>query len=89
VVDHQLRQHFAIDQDDFVRNSLHADIGGAHGAMLHALLRVHPHLQGIVFDRPNVIASASAAASESGLQDELPQWAGISFSVFREPISIF
>ena len=29
-----------------------ADIGGAHGAMLHALLPVHPHLQGIVFDRP-------------------------------------
>src|SRR5215471_10850749 len=34
-----------------------ADIGGAHGAMLHALLRIHPHLQGIVFDRPTVIAS--------------------------------
>src|SRR6516165_1674716 len=41
-----------------------ADIGGARGAMLHALLRLHPHLQGIVFERPNVIASASAAAGE-------------------------
>jgi hypothetical protein len=39
--------------------------------MLHALLPVHPHLQGIVFDRPNVIAGASAAAVECGLQERV------------------
>ena len=56
-----------------------ADIGGAHGAMLHAVLRVHPHLQGIVFDRPNVIASASAAAAECGLQERVTTVGGDFF----------
>jgi len=56
-----------------------ADIGGARGAMLHALLRVHPHLHGIVFDRPNVIASASAAAGECGLQERVTTVGGDFF----------
>lgn len=38
-----------------------ADIGGAGGAMLDALLRVHPDLRGIVFDRPHVVATAAMA----------------------------
>jgi len=59
--------------------NLVADIGGAHGAMLHALLPVHPHLQGIVFDRPNVIAGASAAAVECGLQERVTAVGGDFF----------
>jgi hypothetical protein len=38
-----------------------ADIGGAGGAMVRSLLHVRPELQGIVFDRPNVIANTGAA----------------------------
>ena len=45
-----------------------ADIGGAGGAMLYALLQLHPDLQGIVFDRPQVVASARAEAARLGLQ---------------------
>jgi hypothetical protein len=56
-----------------------ADVGGARGAMLYALLRIHPHLQGIVFDRPNVIASASAAAGEFGLQERVTTVGGDFF----------
>ena len=55
------------------------EIGGASGAMLRALLRVHPHLRGIVFDRPNVIASASAAAVEFGLQERVTTVGGDFF----------
>jgi hypothetical protein len=47
--------------------------------MLHALLRIHPHLQGIVFDRPNVIAGASAAAGEFGLQERVTTVGGDFF----------
>jgi len=61
-----------------------ADIGGARGAMLHALLRVHPHLQGIVFDRPNVIASARAAAREFGLQERVTSVGGDFFQCVPE-----
>src|SRR5262249_55407276 len=56
-----------------------ADIGGGRGAMLYALLRIHPHLQGIVFDRPNVIASATAAAGEFGLQERVTTVGGDFF----------
>ena len=64
--------------------SIVADIGGARGAMLHALLRVHPHLQGIVFDRPNVIASARAAAGEFGLQERVTTVGGNFFQCVPE-----
>lgn len=44
-----------------------ADIGGAAGALLHALLRANPGLAGIVLDRPNVVPDAVAAAERAGL----------------------
>lgn len=56
-----------------------ADVGGAGGAMLYALLRVHPHLQGIVFDRPNVIAGARTAAGEFGLEQRVTTVGGDFF----------
>ena len=56
-----------------------ADVGGAGGAMLHALLRVHPHLQGILFDRPNVVQIASAEAARLGLQERVTAVGGDFF----------
>jgi hypothetical protein len=61
-----------------------ADIGGAEGAMIHALMRVNPELQGTVFDRPNVVARASAAAKELGLADRLEVIAGDFFESVPE-----
>jgi hypothetical protein len=61
-----------------------ADIGGAGGAMLHALLRVHPDLQGIVFDRPHVVASASAAAEKLGDQGRVTAVGGDFFDSVPE-----
>ena len=34
------------------------DIGGGHGALLAAILKAHPKLNGILFDQPSVIAGA-------------------------------
>jgi hypothetical protein len=56
-----------------------ADIGGAEGAMLHALLQLHPELHGILFDCPHVVASASAAAGKLGLQNRVTTVGGDFF----------
>jgi hypothetical protein len=61
-----------------------ADIGGAGGPMLHALLRVHPELQGILFDRPNVIASTGAALGTLGLNGRLSFVSGDFFESVPE-----
>jgi hypothetical protein len=56
-----------------------ADIGGAGGAMLHALLRVDPDLHGILFDRANVIENTVAAAGKSGLPERVTAVSGDFF----------
>ena len=62
--------------------SIAADIGGASGTLLHALLAVNPQLRGIVYDRPNVVPSAIAAAERCGLADRVSVVAG-DFFEFR------
>jgi hypothetical protein len=37
-----------------------ADIGGGHGAVLHAILKANPGVKGVLFDRPDVITGAKA-----------------------------
>ena len=32
-----------------------ADVGGGHGLLLAAILRANPHMQGVLFDRPEVV----------------------------------
>jgi hypothetical protein len=61
-----------------------ADIGGAGGAMLHSLLQLHPHLHGIVFDRPQVVASARAEAVRFGLQERVTAVGGDFFESVPE-----
>lgn len=59
------------------------DIGGAGGAMLDALLRVHPDLRGIVFDRPHVVATA-ATARKFGFQERITAVGGDFFESVPE-----
>ncbi len=47
--------------------SVAADIGGASGLLLHALLSSNPHLKGIVYDRPDVVPFANDAAQQAGV----------------------
>ena len=48
---------------------LAADIGGANGSLLHVLQQANPELHGIVFDRPNIVASAAAETARKGLAE--------------------
>jgi O-methyltransferase domain len=43
------------------------DIGGGHGALLAQLLTAHPHLDGILFDLPHVIAGAAPILERAGV----------------------
>ena len=47
--------------------SVAVDVGGADGALVHSLMQYNPHLRGIVLDRPEVAAAATAAAKARGL----------------------
>lgn len=53
-----------------------ADIGGASGSLLHAVLKANPALKGIVFDLPTIAETARAAAAEVGLQQRVTAVAG-------------
>lgn len=45
------------------------DVGGGHGTLLNVILRAHPHLQGILYDLPHVVAGAHEPLAEAGLSD--------------------
>ena len=47
-----------VDAYDFGPYRLVADLGGGHGALLAAILRANPHLRGLLFDLPAVVAGA-------------------------------
>lgn len=51
---------------DLSDNLLIADIGG-EGTFLAELLRIKPHLSGILFDLPNVLSSAPSILAASGV----------------------
>jgi hypothetical protein len=63
---------------DFSNIETVADIGGGDGTMLIAILRQHPHLQGVLFDRPDVVERARKRFAEAGVADRA-QLVGGSF----------
>lgn len=44
-----------------------ADIGGGHGALLAAILKTNPKMQGVVFDQPHVVDGATARLEAEGV----------------------
>jgi O-methyltransferase/methyltransferase family protein len=50
---------------DFTGAETIADIGGAHGALLAAVLRTRPSARGILFDLPQVVAGAGEAFGDA------------------------
>jgi hypothetical protein len=47
------------------------DVGGANGEVLRAMMRSNPELRGGVFDLPQIVPYAAAAARKDGLQERL------------------
>jgi len=54
---------------DFAPLRLVVDIGGGQGGVLAAILKSHPHLRGILFDLPSVVAGAAPGLEAAGALD--------------------
>jgi hypothetical protein len=61
-----------------------ADIGGAHGVLLTAVLRANPAARGILFDLPHVIATAGDAIAAEGLSQRCELVSGDFFEAVPE-----
>jgi hypothetical protein len=60
------------------------DVGGGHGALLLAVLAAHPASQGVLFDRPEVIAAGEAARRSAPAADRCRVIAGDFFVTVPE-----
>jgi hypothetical protein len=69
---------------DTARYTQAVDVGGAAGSFLYSLMRANAALKGIVFDRPNVVPGASAAANEAGLAERIKVIGGDFFKSVPE-----
>ena len=58
-----------LDAVDFNGSNVVADIGGGHGTFLVELLKINPHLQGILVDQAAVLSRAKAVIESAGVQD--------------------
>ena len=56
------------------------DIGGNRGTVIAAILQRYPTARGILFDRPNVVASAADHLAEAGVEDRCQCIGGDFFS---------
>jgi len=56
-----------------------ADIGGGSGTLLAAVLSAHPHLRGILFDQPAVVADAAPVLERAGVADRVEPVGGSFF----------
>ena len=57
-----------------------ADVGGAHGVLLAAVLRANPAARGILFDLPHVVATAGEVIAAEGLADRCELVSGDFFA---------
>jgi hypothetical protein len=64
---------------DFSSFTRIADIGGGHGMLLASILRKYPHLEGVLYDLPEVVAGAPQAEFLSGMKGRVQIEAGSFF----------
>jgi hypothetical protein len=65
---------------DFASLDTVVDVGGGNGALLTGILEAHPHLRGIVFDRPAVVERARQRIVARGLAGRCEAVAGDFFA---------
>ncbi len=53
-----------LDAYEFGRFATLVDVGGGRGALLAAVLRAHPRLEGVLYDLPDVVAEADPLAAD-------------------------
>lgn len=60
------------------------DVGGGRGGLLAAILSANPHLQGVLFDRPTVVAGVGEELSGAGIIDRCTVVSGSFFDSVPE-----
>jgi hypothetical protein len=60
-----------IEALDFSGAKTVAEIGGGYGALLAAILQAHPHLAGILFERPPTIEAARSFLQSQGVAERV------------------
>jgi len=68
-----------LDAYDFSGVRTLADIGGGQGLLLRTILKSHPKMTGILFDRPDAVEGAEAQLREDGLAERCEVVAGDFF----------
>ncbi|HZH30097.1 MAG TPA: methyltransferase [Pyrinomonadaceae bacterium] len=61
-----------------------ADIAGGHGSLLAAVLRANPHLRGLLFDMPQVVAGARSFVEAEGVGQRVELASGDFFESIPE-----
>jgi predicted O-methyltransferase YrrM len=60
------------------------DMGGSQGMLLTKLLQASPNVEGVLFDRPNVISQARSIIDSLGMEDRVTL---VSGDFFKEVLS--
>ncbi|WP_132875326.1 methyltransferase [Tamaricihabitans halophyticus] len=76
-------------QVDFSPFSSLADLGGGHGAFLNAVLRRYPSLEGVLFDRAQVIRDAESLLVGQDIADRVRVEAGDLFETVPEGHDVY
>jgi C-methyltransferase len=65
---------------DWGRCTRVCDVGGGTGTLLSAIVRRHPHLRGVLFDLPSVVAKAPPVLEANGVADRVDVVGGDFFT---------
>jgi len=69
---------------DFSGVSKLVDVGGGLGGMISAILLANPHLKGVVYDAPSVVAKSKEFLASKGLSDRVETIGGDFFKSVPE-----
>ncbi len=65
---------------DFSGVNTLVDVAGGHGILLATILKLNPHLQGILFDLPHVLPGAKSMLAKEGVSDRCELVSGDFFT---------
>ena len=74
----------ALDAYDFAGIDVLVDVAGGHGKVLTSILQHYPHMRGILFDVPHVIAGAAPLIDAAGVADRCATVGGDFFQEVPE-----
>jgi 2,7-dihydroxy-5-methyl-1-naphthoate 7-O-methyltransferase len=66
-----------------------ADVGGGAGSLLTELLTAHPHLRGMVIDKPEPVATAKQTFAEHGIADRADAVVGDFFQSLPQGADVY